>query len=538
MTEAAGRATRLMGFDAATTAPTPSTWRMIATFAICGLLWRVALVLSGACDAHVIADDTFYYLTIARNAAAGLGPTFDGMHPTNGFHPLYLLLLIPVFRVGALLHAGPWALTHAALVMDAFLDTATGIVACRLLRKAGAAGGAPWFAGVWFFSPWYVLLTLRGLETSLDLLMLALWLLVLLELLQRPRPAAAIVLGLLSGLAFLARTDNGVLLPPVAIVAWWVAPRGTRGRIARHALLIAVVAALVVAPWFAWTLRTFHVPWQVSGRVKLEDPWIFGHLPFARGLTPGLVLYALVQVVISPAAYLAGELHASVGMVIALCEVSIVGLVMLAPFARGAFAHLARRPLAAALSAFALLHAALYGLALRNYANWYAAAPLLGMLVLLVGLGIGPRLETARPAVRRLFAAVIVGGTLAVYGVFFRASGYEPRGQGRDAGAFLTQVERQYPAVRRVGMFNAGAAGYFAPAYGPLRIVALDGLVNNAAYDARRQGRYLDYLLGNVDLIVVDAPDDLRFWIPARDRTAFEQHFPRQGHSLVFGPAR
>jgi hypothetical protein len=38
-------------------------------------------------------DDAYYYLQIAINIADGKGVTFDGIHTTNGFHPLWLLLL-------------------------------------------------------------------------------------------------------------------------------------------------------------------------------------------------------------------------------------------------------------------------------------------------------------------------------------------------------------------------------------------------------------------------------------------------------------
>ena len=43
-----------------------------------------------------IVDDASYYMTIARNVAAGRGLTFDGIHPTNGFHPLWLVTLVPL----------------------------------------------------------------------------------------------------------------------------------------------------------------------------------------------------------------------------------------------------------------------------------------------------------------------------------------------------------------------------------------------------------------------------------------------------------
>ncbi|HEY6867645.1 MAG TPA: hypothetical protein VI792_10320, partial [Candidatus Eisenbacteria bacterium] len=43
----------------------------------------------------LLSDDAFYSLEAARRAVeAGQGPSMDGHHPTNGFHPLYMLLLV------------------------------------------------------------------------------------------------------------------------------------------------------------------------------------------------------------------------------------------------------------------------------------------------------------------------------------------------------------------------------------------------------------------------------------------------------------
>jgi hypothetical protein len=38
-------------------------------------------------------DDFFYYLKIAQNLAHGAGSTFNGIVPTNGYHPLWLMVL-------------------------------------------------------------------------------------------------------------------------------------------------------------------------------------------------------------------------------------------------------------------------------------------------------------------------------------------------------------------------------------------------------------------------------------------------------------
>jgi len=47
----------------------------------------------------VLHDDAFYFFQVARNLASGRGFTFDGLHATNGFQPLWLFVISPVFWV-------------------------------------------------------------------------------------------------------------------------------------------------------------------------------------------------------------------------------------------------------------------------------------------------------------------------------------------------------------------------------------------------------------------------------------------------------
>src|SRR5262245_19371900 len=131
--------------------------------AAAGTLLRLALIWSGGCDAYLIADDAFYYFTIARNLALGHGPTFDGLAPTNGFHPLYLLLLVPIWSLWLALHVGPWVPVHVALTLLTGLDLGTGILLWRLLVRVGLSRAAPWAIAFWFLSPFTTLVTLRGM---------------------------------------------------------------------------------------------------------------------------------------------------------------------------------------------------------------------------------------------------------------------------------------------------------------------------------------------------------------------------------------
>ena len=116
--------------------------RGLWTLALLGAALRLGLIWTGWCDNRVVADDAFYYFTIARHLAAGHGATFDGLAPTNGFHPLWLLLLTPVFALTGVLRAGSWVGVHLALSLCALLDIASGALLWRLLRRLGSPRGA------------------------------------------------------------------------------------------------------------------------------------------------------------------------------------------------------------------------------------------------------------------------------------------------------------------------------------------------------------------------------------------------------------
>ena len=42
-------------------------------------------------------DDAYYYMRVAQNIGAGLGSRFDSLNTTNGYHPLWLAVISPVY---------------------------------------------------------------------------------------------------------------------------------------------------------------------------------------------------------------------------------------------------------------------------------------------------------------------------------------------------------------------------------------------------------------------------------------------------------
>jgi hypothetical protein len=90
------------------------------------------------------------------------------------------------------------------------------------------------------------------------------------------------------------------------------------------------------------------------------------------------------------------------------------------------------------------------------------------------------------------------------------------------------RVLRAAPAGGRIGAWDAGAAGYVALQYPQITIVNLDGLVNNRAFAAVREGRYAEYLLTELDYLI-QPPQRARMYLAPDELAAFLAEFERRG---------
>src|SRR5262245_17170669 len=116
-------------------------------------------------------DDSFYAFQIARNIAHGEGATFDGIHATNGFQPLYVAVLVPLYWVAGDNASLP---VHLALILSAFLTVATSLPCHRIAARRASELAALLVAAAWAFSPIVIRQAANGLETALALFLFAL----------------------------------------------------------------------------------------------------------------------------------------------------------------------------------------------------------------------------------------------------------------------------------------------------------------------------------------------------------------------------
>ena len=48
---------------------------------------------------HFGDDDVYYYFVIAKNIINGYGSSYDGISLTNGYHPLWMMAILPIFAL-------------------------------------------------------------------------------------------------------------------------------------------------------------------------------------------------------------------------------------------------------------------------------------------------------------------------------------------------------------------------------------------------------------------------------------------------------
>ena len=434
-------------------------------------------------DKLFIPDDTYYTLTIARSLANGHGPTVDGHTLTSGFQALLGFLLVPVFWITD----NPDTALRLDLALLVVVDTATIVVLAWVAYRFAGRVAAVAAAALWAISPVAVSMALGGLETSLAILcsvsLVALWMWAN----DRPSTRRAVVVGIVAGLAVLARVDTLLLVALLGGLQLWRGPR-------RLIVPGAVAGAVVLAPWWIWCTIQFGTPIPTSGDVAHSLAPV---QPFSResmAQVAGAVAGGPFDVWRSLREWLND--HPVAGVVVFWCMVlALVGLgVWWAR--RRVMPQLA----VAALPVFAaglLVFYAWFGVA------WYFTrylAPVACVAALILAVGIARVWRTRGtwriPAFVATAVLLVVGvvaavradshhltATTATSSEFDSVTGY------RDAALAVAAVPDD---GQKLGAWQSGAFGFYAN--DRFTVVNLDGVVNPDAADATTDGTLPEYI--------------------------------------------
>jgi hypothetical protein len=194
-----------------------------------------------------IRDDAYYYYKVAQNISEGHGSTFDGIHLTNGYHPLWLLICIPIFSLARYDIILP---LRILAIVTGLLQAGTAILLYRLIRRSISEPAAVLASCYWAFNT-YVLVFLykTGVESGITVFLVAalLYALYKLELTWRTRrPSLRQIagIGVLAALVVFGRLD---LIFFSLVMGLWLVFRQSSLRYYLPLDVLAVALATIVA---------------------------------------------------------------------------------------------------------------------------------------------------------------------------------------------------------------------------------------------------------------------------------------------------
>ncbi|HEX9389574.1 MAG TPA: hypothetical protein VF918_24835 [Anaerolineales bacterium] len=287
-------------------------------------------------------DDAYYYFKVAQNITEGHGSTFDGIDVTNGYHPLWMLVCIPIFALARLDLILP--LRVLLLVMSG-LSVATGILLYRLIGKIFAPALGAVAALFWVFNH-HIFATLyqNGLESGIAafFLVLLVYKLYDFELSWRKDPVSKKQIATLAVIAMLMMFSRLDLVFFAALVGVWVVFRGHLLRFFLPLDITAIIILTILAFMLRVGLAGYYESVDValamavaSLVVKIPSAFFFGLYQHSKVLRPGaliarLILFALTGSVISGILVLAiqrlGLVQGSFSRVIILIDLGLTFL--------------------------------------------------------------------------------------------------------------------------------------------------------------------------------------------------------------------
>jgi hypothetical protein len=188
-------------------------------------------------------DDAYYYFKVAQNISEGHGSTFDGINRTNGYHPLWMLVCIPIFALARFDLILP--LRVLLLVMSG-LSVATAILLYRLIGRIFIPAIGALAAVFWVFSyDVLVILYQQGLESGIAafFIVLLVYKLYEFETSWRKGEVSLRQIAILAVIAVLTMFSRLDLVFLAGLVGLWVL---FRGHLLRYFLPLDIVSILIL----------------------------------------------------------------------------------------------------------------------------------------------------------------------------------------------------------------------------------------------------------------------------------------------------
>jgi hypothetical protein len=468
-----------------------------------------------------MTEDGYLMQTVARNMALGLGmSTAEGTIPTNGVQPLATFLFAGLhFLAGGSKALG---IAYGTAVFSALAGASAWFLsrlAHGVLKDLPAAGGlSVMAAAIWFASPFVIAHSMNGLETGLYYLAIIVTLCYYFSLDLRAaatmRISQRVALGLLLGLAFLARNDAvffiAALLTAHAMIGG-ASSGGGFGHRAGDSIVAAVVSLIVAAPWLIHNKVLFGSIVPMSGAAESHGVHLGANLMMIpANLLQAELLYVPIRKSVESSWWVA-----------TICSVVLTGLAWLAWTMLGRRSLEGRRFCLLTLL-FALCVSAYYGVFFG--APWFvsrylsALSPMLAVLsvvsiYLFVAARIGPP--------RRLALLGSFAVTLLLLITVVRMVSQFVKAQSDGHRQVVEWVQRNVDDRQWVGAVQTGTLGYFHD-----RTINLDGKVNpRALRELKEKGDVRRYVLEETPINYIVDWSGIAGWVSPGSEPRFKEAF-------------
>ncbi|MDP2696271.1 MAG: glycosyltransferase family 39 protein [bacterium] len=471
-------------------------YRYLIVILFLALAWQGYNIYHSTTENFVrLPDDSYYYYEIGRNIAQGLGSTFDGENPTNGYHPLWMGITVATYY---LVPNDPVLPIIILRFLEVLFFLASTVILWKILQKITDKKwltiGLLLFYALNLYNWRYIT---DGLESSLALFLLSLFMLLLIKALEQPgRLNLYFSLGAIAGLMTLARTDYGLF---AAVAFIYLAIKQNDQRI-KKIFLLGVPATILVSPWLLYNWLKFGAIVQGSGLAYtlINHDWF---LSVPRNIIE-IILWSGYQFslnVFRMLAYVGLPIPSNVTPLFALLEITIIVGILAAlwlairRFRRQEWLEIRQSSVGktlfiilAGLFLFVLVHG---GVRWATRPWYFISIPFLATVALALSLEKLCKItEWPRKTISTLIAiTIIILGINAIYYDGKDSNFYRNVFRDEPKETLKYQMSQwindNLPEDARIASFNSGVLGYYSHSF----VMNSDGLVNNAAYEAMKE---------------------------------------------------
>jgi hypothetical protein len=441
---------------------------------------------------NTIPDDSFYYFETARNIIHGCGSSFDCLNPGNGYHPFWMLVILPIFYFFSVGGTNDIAPIYYSLCLAVIFSGITAYTLSRIFSRYTTSKYLIAFVVfLYCFNPHIIYNTLNGLETSLVLMLLSIYILLFIKFSEVQSKRNLLLVGLVGGLLSLARLDMVIVVAVSNL--WFLYKYGKKGI---NFFFVSSLASAII--FFTWAIYNFQTFGMYLTSASLTSTFVNHHLTYSDN--GGESIFVFVKTVLymldRALTQILGDTGAST-ITILLFGAGIYFVLYENLWKR----FVGRNISPEVFATLGLLALVFVSAGLRwTFRSWYFIPLLIVEYIFLVW--VLERLKEESLFKTFYFKATAYAGLAAVfifsYFVTYQRDLKDSQILQKSMYEITVWQNKNLPIGSNIGVFNAGIQAYFSKH----SVSNLDGLINNNASKALIDGHLWKYIQSqNIDYI-------------------------------------